>query len=395
MFPTVKLRKGVTSLNTSVCKTTAVLCFATIGFSSTLYAQVAEPFHSEEPIEALESVEQASKASSKNPIELDELETDSKPKKRRKAKECAVEPYSGEWVDRMRSRTHTGLCFTADWIDGLFGDEHEFDGESFRGKISLGFREDEIDGFDPRLRVRVKTKLPNMSKRFSAFVGRVEEDSYISNTEVDQDRVNSVGLRSTNDDDSEWLIGIGYRDPQSQDDGFDVSIGAKLSSGLSPYAKLAHRHLFKPSDDNYWRTTQTVFWRKEDGYGVSSSLDFTHILGDRDIFEWDTSVKFTEEKDDWEWISSTTWHHEFTPQRGISSRAYVRGERDNPVSIPEFGLTFTYVRPFLRDWLFVETGIDFRWEKENEFQEEYKSAIRFGLQFQMLLGDYYKLGRDY
>jgi len=117
-----------------------------------------------------------------------------------------------------------------------------------------------------------------MSKRFNAFIGRVEEDSYISNTEVDQDRVNDVGLRSTNDDDSEWLIGIGYRDPESQEDGFDVSVGAKLSSGLSPFAKVAHRHLFKPSDNNYWRTTQTVFWRKRDSLGFSSSLDYTRVL---------------------------------------------------------------------------------------------------------------------
>jgi len=312
---------------------------------------------------------------------------------RRRAIECKVNADSQEWVDRVRSRTHSGLCFTADWIDGLFGDEQEFDGESFRGKVSLGFREDEIEGFDPRLRVRIKTKLPNMSKRFNAFIGRVEEDSYISNTEVDQDRVNDVGLRSTNDDDSEWLIGIGYRDPESQEDGFDVSVGAKLSSGLSPFAKVAHRHLFKPSDNNYWRTTQTVFWRKRDSIGFSSSLDYTRVLAEHDILEWDTSVKYTEDKEKWEWITSTTWHHEFTPKKGISTRAYVRGIRDNPVSIPEFGVTLTYVRPFLREWLYIETGVDFRWERETLEQEEYKSAVRFGIQLEMLLGDYYKLGK--
>jgi hypothetical protein len=308
-----------------------------------------------------------------------------------KDNKCDVSPDSEQLVDTLRSQTHTRLCNTASWFDGLFGDKYPFDGEQFRGKVSLGFRQDEFDGFEPRLRVRIKTDLPNVSQKFSAFVGRVEEDSYISNTEVDGDRLNNVGLRSTNDDESEWLVGLGYRNPNKNSNGLDLSVGAKLSSGLAPYAKVAYRYLFKPNDLHYWHTTQTVFWRKQEGYGVSSKLDYTYILGDRDIVEWDTNIKHTEEAKQWEWITSTTWHHEFTRTTGISSRIYVRGEEENPVSVPEYGITFTYVRPFLRDWLMVETGIDFRWEKQHE-HGEYDDAIRLGVQFEMLLGDYY--GRE-
>jgi len=99
---------------------------------------------------------------------------------------CIKAAPSEIWVDKLRAGTHTRLCNTAGWLDGLFGDEEDFKGEDFRGKISLGFRHDEIEGIDPRLRVRIRTKLPNVSKRLNAFVGRVEEDSYISNTEVNQ-----------------------------------------------------------------------------------------------------------------------------------------------------------------------------------------------------------------
>lgn len=305
---------------------------------------------------------------------------------------CFVPAASEDFVDELRSQSHTRLCNTAGWLDGLFGDKYRFNGEDFRGKISLGFRQDEFDGFEPRLRVRIKTDLPNVSQRFSAFLGRVEEDSYISNTEVDKDRLNNVGLRSTNDDESEWLFGLGYRNPNKDSNGFDYSIGAKLSSGLSPYAKVAHRYLFKSGNKHYWRTTQTGFWRRQEGFGVSSRLDYTYILGDRDIMEWDTNVKYTREAKQWEWISSTVWHHEFTRTTGISSRMYVRGEEENPVSVPEYGITFTYVRPFLRDWMTIETGVNFRWEKEKE-EDRYENAIRLGVQIEMQLGDYYQRGK--
>jgi hypothetical protein len=302
---------------------------------------------------------------------------------------CEAKRASQQWVDGLRAGTHSRLCNTASWLDGLFGDQEKFEGEEFTGKLSLGFRHDEIDGLDPRIRVRINAKLPNVSKRLKAFVGRVEEDAYLANTEVSRDRLNNVGLRSTNDEDSEWLVGLGYRTPNEDSNGFDISVGAKLSSGVSPYAKLAHRYLFRVADDKFWRTTQTAFWRKQDGFGISSNTEFTKLIGDDDIWVTHGSVKYTEDADQIEWFTDTTWHHSLSDKRGISSSLYVRGEEKNPVSIPEYGLTLTYIRPILRDWLFMETGVDLRWEKELPGQT-YKSAIRFGLQFEMLLGNYYK-----
>ncbi|NND00570.1 MAG: hypothetical protein HKN85_10350, partial [Gammaproteobacteria bacterium] len=216
---------------------------------------------------------------------------------------------------------------------------------------------------------------------------------YLSNTETDQNRVNAVGLRSSNNEDDEWLVGLGYRNPNSRANGFDFSLGAKLSHGLSPYAKITHRHRFIPTDLSYWRTTQTGFWRRADGFGVSSQLDYTRILSDYDIFEWDTSIKYTEDSEQWEWITGTQWHHSFSRKRGISSRVYVRGEEKNEVSIPEYGVTFTYVRPFLKPWMYIETGIDLRFEKEYR-GDPYDSVIRFGIEIEMLLGDFYGRERD-
>jgi len=302
---------------------------------------------------------------------------------------CIFLQDSDEWIDRVRSHTHSRVCRTVFWVDRLFGDEHEFDDKNLSGKLSLGFLEDESEGFDPKLRVRIRTRLPNVSNRLNAFVGRVEEDSYISNTEVDNGSVTNVGLRSTNDEEDDWLIGLGYRDPNRLDNGFDFSVGAKISGGINAYAKIAHRHLFKVSEQHLWRTTQTVFWRREDKYGFSSNLDYTYLLNDTNILEWDTSFKHTEVNRYTEWITSGIWHHSFDDKTGLSSRIYVRGETEQEVDIPEFGTAFTFITPFLRPWFFIETGIDFRWEKEFRRQKEYDSVIRFSLQFQMLLGDYY------
>ena len=359
----------------------ASLCLALALHSTQLYA--AEELASDEAASVVVESEAIVEAESEPLAESEPQEKVQTPEEL-----CLAEAASLELVDRVRSKAHEKMCRTAAWVDGLFGDEHKFDDSNFSGMLSVGFRQDETDGFDPRLRVRVRTKLPNVSSRFNAFVGRVEEDSYISNTEVKQDSINSVGLRSTNDDDAEWLLGLGYANPTSRNNGFDYSIGAKLSHGFNPYAKITHRYLFTTSEDDYWRTKQTAFWRRDEKFGFSSHLDYTKILNDRDIMEWDTSAKYTEDSDQWEWITSTALHHSFSNTRGVSTRLYVRGEEKNPVSIPEYGISFTYIREFLRPWLFVETGVDFRWEKD-ERNTAYKSATRFAIQLEMLIGDYY------
>lgn len=319
-----------------------------------------------------------------------DAQTDAEPKQGDPmANGCHRHAESKVWVDRLRADTHTRLCRTASWVDGLFGQERPFKGEDFRGKVSVGFRHDEIEGIDPRLRIRLRTHLPNMSTRFDAFIGRVEEDSYISNTEVKEDRLNNVGLRSTNDEDSEWLVGLGYRSPTANSNGWDFSVGAKLSSGISPYSKLAYRHVFQTAEDSFWKAEQTGFWRKQDGFGVSSNLDYTRMFNDEDILVLHGSVKYTEEAEQWEWFTDATWHHSITDKRGISSSVYLRGEEENAVSIPEYGVTFTYIQPIMREWIYVETGFDYRWEREFPGQS-YQGAINLGIQFEMLLGDYYR-----
>jgi len=103
---------------------------------------------------------------------------------------CLFPKKRDAWLDRIREGTHRRLCLTANWIDGRFGNSEQFDDGNFRGKVSLAVYHDSIEGLDPKLRVRIKTKLPNVSSRLSAFIGKVDEDSYVSNTEVENDSFN-------------------------------------------------------------------------------------------------------------------------------------------------------------------------------------------------------------
>lgn len=361
-------------------------CLLMLSVSFTTFASLADEQNSESEINPSEQVSSkavAAESSEVNEVSGGQLNSDT-------TVECDAPTQYSQRIDRLRRATHQRLCNTVKTIDGWFGDDHEFKDENFTAMVSVGFKQDEDDGFDPRVRVRVKTELPNVSSRFNAFIGRVDGDSYISNTEIQGNRVSNVGLRSNDEQEDDWLIGLGYRRAKEDKNGLDYSVGAKLNSGLSPYAQVAYRHNFMDGENHHWRTRQTVFWKKTEKFGFSSRLNYNYYLGDHDIFEWTTDVKYTEEEEQWEWITSTALHHSFTSKRGISSRVYARGEENIEVDVPEFGVTFTYITPIWRDWFIMETGIDFRWEREFDDQENYKSHTRVGVQFEMLLGDYYR-----
>lgn len=302
---------------------------------------------------------------------------------------CHQQEASEHWLDKTQAQAYSRTCKAVSWFDNLFGDEETFDDKNFRGKITVGFRQDERDGFDPRVRLRIKSKLPNVSKRLNAFIGRVDEDSYVSDSRPKQDSVVDSGIRSDDQDEAEWLIGLGYSNPHKTNSGFDYSLGAKISSGLNPYAKIRYKHLFNMPERHYLRATQTFFWQDDDGYGTTTNLNYTYLLGAEDILEWGVSAKFTEEESQWEWITGTTWFHQISANQGISSRIYIRGEEENTESIPEYGISFTYRTPFLREWLFLETAIENRWVRENA-NEDRDSSLRLGIQLEMIFGDYYK-----
>src|SRR5688572_1769604 len=89
-------------------------------------------------------------------------------------------------LERVRRRLTVTACASSAWLDGLFGDQFRYDEyRATHGRISAGGLWSDYDGFDPRMRFRVRLKLPQWDDRITAFAGRVGEDDYIGDTEGD------------------------------------------------------------------------------------------------------------------------------------------------------------------------------------------------------------------
>lgn len=298
---------------------------------------------------------------------------------------CVQEFASEEWLDKTQAYTYTGLCKTVKWFDGLFGGKRRFRDEQFGGKIQIGFKQREDEGFDEKVRIRIKTKLPNLSSKANAFIGRVDETEYVTDSDQGPGSLADTATQRRIEDESEWLVGLGYSDPKKRNRGFDYSVGAKISSGLNPYARVRYRYKFNMPKNHFLRASQTLFWRNDDGYGTTTNLNYSHLLSLDDILEWGSTAKFTQDDEQWEWLTGVNWYHRLQNDHAIVSRAFIRGEEENPESIPEYGLNLIYRRPFLREWFFLEGLLEYRWVQDDA-SEPREGYLGGGLQVIMEFG---------
>ncbi len=298
--------------------------------------------------------------------------------------ECAQKPDPAEMPERIRARVHTTSCRTVRWVDHLFGDEHEFQEEEIGGIISTALSWSEFDGFEPKLRFKLDAKLPNLNRRVNAFLGRVEEDAYIRDTQPDDQTAFRDGIE---DEDRSWLLGFGYNKNPHRKQGFDYSAGIRLRAPPDPYVKVRYRYNSDWNDGRDLRFNQTIFWRRNEGFGTTSSLDMAWDLHETSLLRWESIGTVSEDTEGLNWWTGVTWYQNMGNIGAAALLGFVRGETDEPVALQEYGLRLTLRRPWLREWMYLEAGPSLTWPRERRNQQR-EASLGFAIRVEMEFGAY-------
>jgi hypothetical protein len=299
--------------------------------------------------------------------------------------ECDLEEAVGR-VEDVREALFEMTCYSARWVDGLFGDDHDFAEREVGGRVRLGVVWNQYDGLDPRLRFSVRTAFPNLSSRLNAFVGRVDEDNYISDSVTDADR--SFDPRE-NDEDAEWLLGLGYDKRKADKQGWDYSVGIRFRFPPRPYVRARWRtqHSFGENADVAFR--QTFFWRDGIGFGTTSRFDTSRRVGEKDVLQFEAVGTWSEDTEGVDWWAGHTWYHRLDEGRGLSLLTFARGESRRDPSLTEYGFHLIYRRPLEREWLFLNAGPTLTWPR---FEPDEDREMSWGLiaQVEMFFGNRYR-----
>lgn len=291
-----------------------------------------------------------------------------------------------EIQEQTREVFRSWSCHSFRWFDSLWGDSHDFEEDAVRGWMIFGAEYSEYEGFDPRLRVRVRSPLPNMNRRWDLILGRVDETTYVSDTAVEDKTFFNPGAVSEQDEEPEWLLGLGHRG-RSRKSGWDWSAGVRLRVPPRPYAKVQYYYNKSFSQDTDFRFRQTFFWRSDDGFGATARGDFAHVLDPSNVLRLEGIVTNSEESQGYQWYVGHTWYHRFAGENGISLLGFATGETDHAVPLREYGFNLIWRRPFTRDWMYLSLGPSITWPRELE-TEKREMSLGFGLWVEVEFGDW-------
>jgi len=294
-----------------------------------------------------------------------------------------IQPEHDTMLERVRRTLTVTACASSAWLDGLFGDQFHY--RSYRstyGTVSLGTLWSEYDGFDPRLRARVRLQLPQWDERVSAFAGRVGENDYISDTEGEFDALPTRQFGSLEDE--SVLVGLGYSSPERTGNDFDAGVGVRVDLPLDPYARARYEIVRTFAEQYVFRARETVFWQNSEGFGSTTRFNIDRALSERFLVRWNNIGKFTEETRGLEWFSEVTLFQRLNERTGIAWQSHVSGETDGEVPLERYGLRAIMRRQLGPDWLFLELRGGVEWPRLKVFEDRdrsFEAGIAFEMQF--------------
>lgn len=280
---------------------------------------------------------------------------------------CRDKPQGPAWIDRMHGALYKSMCFTAVWFDGFFGSAR-FDDEyqSTHGSLAVGALWNERDQWDPSVRFRLQMTLPQMSDRFSAFIGKVDPDEFVTERRDDFDTLPRQFGREVDDD---VLFGLGYRQPGQRGGYFDAGVGTSLGAPDEPYVKGAYRIAVPLLKRNLLRLRETVFWESSEGPGATTRFDLERLISDDFLARWTGLATVTRETEGVRWLTNVTLFQNLGVGRAISYQVGMTAESGREVAITDYGLRVIFRRTiFDRDWLFLELRSNLTWPRENVLQ---------------------------
>lgn len=299
---------------------------------------------------------------------------------------CASEYLEGRsWVDWLNRGLHRTACETALWFDHLFGDYRlDEELEATHGRAMVGVIWDEQDGFGDDLRFRARLHFPNMERRLNAFIGRDDREDVLE----DVQRRGATSLpRMFDPEDDEWLVGLGYRPISRGNSDLDFDLGVNFKFPLEPWGRARYKHRTFLSESDLVRFRYTLFWEREDGWGLAARIDYEHAFVNGAMLRWRGAGKASDITRGTEWFNELSYYHRLGRRRALAHQVGANGETGAQVQIENYFVRFIYRQQILREWLFLEIGPGMAWRREVRGEpRDSVPILRFGVE--MLFGDY-------
>jgi hypothetical protein len=286
-------------------------------------------------------------------------------------------------LDTFRHGVERSVCVTAWRFDSLFGvlpEDQIVERRATHGRLRLGLKWDERDGFKEEVALRAQVHLPIAERRMRLIFGRDTDEAFIEGGSREFD-----GATFTEEDeDRRWLLGLGFEPIRGTRSRLSLGAGVRLRTPPDPYVQASYWYQTRVHEDLLLRARQSVFWENEDGFGTATRVSLEQALGERRMLRWANHLRISEATDGMRWNTNLTLYQALAEDRAIALRGAVRGETGRDVNPIEYKLLLIHRRSFLKEWLFLELQGGGGWlRKEKDELREFvpEAAMIFEMAF--------------
>jgi hypothetical protein len=286
------------------------------------------------------------------------------------------------WIDRVHRGVFNSVWRSGMQVDQWFGstaDESAYMATS--GSIAPALLYDEFDGFRPRLRFQVDMPLPQINQRFSAFIGRVNRDEYVTERRPES---GAFARQYGPTQDDETLFGIRYRQPK-QGGRFQADAGVRLTTPLDPFVKGSWRFDKGSSERTLFSFRETAFWQHSEQFGLTSRADIERVLADSWLLRLTASATISEQTEGVRGYGAFNVMRGLPNRRAICAELFTEGEVDADVPLGDYGLKIAYRRSVARDWLVLETRVSLTFPRDELWQKR-EASLGVGVGLEMFFG---------
>lgn len=281
------------------------------------------------------------------------------------------------WLDLTHSYLSQRLCEPAAWFDGFFGDPRTLEENPVGSFIRVrnAARWDQNEGLQFRASVRANLMLPRLSERVRLLVARDDElEGEYPDTGAFDDPENRTRL------------GLRFIASERARSRFDIDGTVRLTSGsLNPRIRGRYRYIRALSDRSLGRFTQSAFWEREEGFGITTRLDWEWLPDRNRLVRWSARGTSSEKSDGIDWRTGLVSFRQLDIRSAVRAEVGAWGFTQPRFETEEYFVALRYRRQFLRNWLYYEIEPEHAWPKDfdtGERRSDWRITFTLEIQFE-------------
>jgi hypothetical protein len=250
------------------------------------------------------------------------------------------------------------------------------------GSIAPAVIWDQHYGVSTPLRFHVYLPLPRLDDRLHLFVGRLDPNEYVTESEEPSGTFRRQYGPVTQD---QTLFGLVFQQDVRQGGYFDAGAGIRVSVPLDPYVKGSYVYFRGTSEEGLLALRETAFWERMQRFGVTSRADIERIWSLRWLTRWTGSVTLSQSSSGLLGWSAIDVVRGFATRRAVALELEVDGQTNAPVPLHSYGAKLAYRQSVLRKWFIMEVRTSVAWPKD-VLQQERRLSPGVGLGVEILIG---------